>query len=106
MTHLALTVLSGIGFAALIVTVRRLDLAPGWKTAMAWAIGYGLVLYVVNFQIVGRTTFPVFSHLSASDQAFNIVKHAVFGLLLLPFFPTRAVARANATARLDEPAAA
>jgi hypothetical protein len=101
-THLTLTVLFGIGFVALIVTVRRLGLAPEWKTSLAWAIGYGLVLYLVNFQILGRTTFPVFSHMPTGDQEFNIVKHAVFALLLLPFIPSRGIAHRGAP--LDDPA--
>lgn len=86
-THLTLTVLFGVGFAALLVALRGLGLASSWKGSAPWAVGYGLMLYVLNFQILGRTAFPVFSHLQAADQAFNVAKHALFGLLLLPFFP-------------------
>lgn len=86
-THLAVTALFGIGFAVLIVAVRRLGFARGRWAPVAWVVGYGLALYVVNFQILGRTAFPVFGHLGAGDQAFNVAKHAAFGLLLLPFVP-------------------
>jgi hypothetical protein len=51
------------------------------------AVGFGVALYVVNFQILGRTAFPWFQE--GPDQVFELVAHAGFGLLLVPFFLSR-----------------
>jgi len=48
-------------------------------------IAYGLLLYVINFQVLGRTAFPWFTNLLGPPQDFEILIHAVFGLLLVPF---------------------
>jgi hypothetical protein len=48
-------------------------------------IVYGLALYVVNFQILGRTAFPWFTDSMGPPQGFEVFIHAVFGLALVPF---------------------
>jgi hypothetical protein len=50
----------------------------------AGAVAFGVALYLVNFQILGRTAFPWFQE--GPDQLFELVAHAGFGLLLVPFF--------------------
>jgi hypothetical protein len=48
------------------------------------AVDFGVALYLVNFQILGRTAFPWFQE--GPDQVFELFAHAGFGLLLVPFF--------------------
>jgi len=92
-THLTLAAAFGIVFALLAsVLPRRAGIL------LATGVVYGLLLYVVNFQILGRTLFPWFTNPSGPDQGFEVFIHAVFGLLLVPFLigagaaATRAVA--------------
>jgi uncharacterized membrane protein YagU involved in acid resistance len=80
-THATLSILFGIGFAvAAAALVRRssavLPLA---------GIAYGLLLYVINFQVLGRTLFPWFTDPMGPPQGFEVFIHAVFGLLLVHF---------------------
>lgn len=83
-THLTLAMLFGIGFAIVVVPIlKRLPLL------VASGIAYGLLLYVINFQILGRTLFPWFTNPKGPNQGFEIFIHAVFGLLLVPFFLDR-----------------
>lgn len=80
-THLTLAMLFGIGFALLAGRLVRSN------AMLAGAgIAYGLTLYVVNFQILGRTAFPWFTDSMGPPQGFEVFIHAVFGLLLVPFF--------------------
>ena len=86
--HLGLSILFGIGFAILlgIVPMPRRPLP-----LVVAALAYGLALYVVNFQIFGRTLFPFFSNPAGPSQGFEIIVHPlIFGLLLVPFFLGRA----------------
>jgi hypothetical protein len=57
-------------------------------------------LYVVNFQILGRTAFPWFQE--GPDRVFELGAHAGFGLLLVRFFLSRPSPR-GATDGLAEP---
>jgi len=77
-THLGLSAAFGIGFALL--ATRLGDL----RRLVLGAVGFGLALYLVNFQILGRTAFPWFQ--KGPDQVFELFAHAGFGLLLVPFF--------------------
>ena len=79
-THLTLSSLFGIVFALLVPLFFRLPLL-----LVAGPV-YGLLLYLVNFQILGRTLFPWFTNPMGPDQGFEIFIHAVYGLLLVPFF--------------------
>lgn len=80
--HLGLSLAFGMGFALLLVPLLR--------NAAALAVGalvYGLALYVLNFQILGRTVFEFFTSPQGPDQLLEAFIHPlVFGLLLVPFF--------------------
>jgi uncharacterized membrane protein YagU involved in acid resistance len=80
-THATLSVLFGIGFALLAAAVVRRSSA---MLPLA-GIAYGLLLYVINFQILGRTAFPWFTDSMGPPQGFEVLIHAVFGLMLVPF---------------------
>jgi len=77
-THLTLSAAFGVVFAMLVPLLRDV------RTLVGGAIAFGLALYLVNFQILGRTAFPWFQE--GPDQLFELVAHAGFGLLLVPFF--------------------
>lgn len=77
-THLALSAAFGAVFGLLTSRLRNLQsLAIG-------ALGFGLVLYLVNFQVLGRVVFEWFQE--GPDQWFEVAAHLGFGLLLVPFF--------------------
>src|SRR6266540_3363105 len=59
----------------------------GLVTHLTLSATFGVGLYIVNFQILGRTAFPWFQE--GPDQVFEVFAHAGFGLLLLPFFVSR-----------------
>ncbi len=88
-THLTLSIAFGITFALLVglVTpaIRRWPLTGNLGLIVA-GVAFGLVLYIVNFQILGRTLFPWFTNPMGPNQGFEIFIHAVFGALLAPFF--------------------
>jgi hypothetical protein len=46
------------------------------------ALGYGLVLYLVNFQLLGRTVLPQFQN---PNQPFEVFAHLVFAAVVAPF---------------------
>jgi hypothetical protein len=79
-THLTLAMLFGIGFAILAGRLVRSN-----QMLVGAGLAYGLALYVVNFQILGRTAFPWFTDSMGPPQGFELFIHAVFGLLLVPF---------------------
>jgi len=80
-THLTLAMLFGIGFGLLAGRLVRSN-----AMLLGGGIAYGLTLYVVNFQILGRTAFPWFTDSMGPSQGFEVFIHAVYGLLLVPFF--------------------
>lgn len=83
--HLTLSVAFGIGFAVVTQFLRD------WRLLIAAGPAYGLLLYVVNFQILGRTAFPWFTNPQGPNQGFEVLDHALFGLILVPFFLSLAV---------------
>jgi len=82
-THLMLSMVFGIGFALIAAAVLR-GRGPGLLAL--GGIGYGLLLYLVNFQVLGRIFFEWFTNPMGPPQGFEVLIHAVFGLLLVPFF--------------------
>ncbi|MDQ2852011.1 MAG: hypothetical protein M3Y49_15025 [Actinomycetota bacterium] len=81
--HLGLSLLFGIVFA-LIVTMLGLSTRP--LLLLAAGLVYGLVLYIVNFQIIGRIFFPWFVNPKGPNQIFELWIHPIaFGLILVPF---------------------
>ena len=84
-THFTLSILFGVIFA--------LALVPLFSNARALLIGgvvYGGLLYIVNYQILGRLVFEWFdpSDPMGPNPWFGLVTHLGFGLLLVPFFLT------------------
>jgi uncharacterized membrane protein YagU involved in acid resistance len=90
-THLTLSAAFGVAFALLVPLLRDI------RILTLAAVAFGVALYVVNFQILGRTAFPWFQE--GPDQVFELFAHAGFGLLLVPFFVSRrfTAMRARAT---------
>ena len=82
-THLGLSIVFGIVFVALAALLRLRTRPVGLLVA---GLGYGLVLYVVNFQVLGRLFFPFFVNPMGPNQVFELWIHPVaFGLVLAPF---------------------
>lgn len=79
-THLTLTMLFGIAFA-LIVPLLRTNLL-----VLLGGLAFGVLLYVLNIQILGRLIFEWFTNPAGPPQVFELFIHAVYGLLLAPFF--------------------
>lgn len=77
-THLALSAAFGAAFGLLTARLRAL------QGLVVGGLAFGLFLYVVNFQILGRVAFEWFQE--GPDQWFEVVAHLGFGLLLVPFF--------------------
>lgn len=80
--HIVLSLGFGMGFALLLVPVLR-----NIPALVGGALVYGWALYVLNFQILGRTVFEFFTDPQGPDQLFEALIHPlIFGLLLVPFF--------------------
>ncbi len=77
-THLTLSALFGVGFALIVPMLH------GPRSVVLGAIMFGVALYVINFQILGRLFFEWFQE--GPNQLFELFIHAVYGLLLVPFF--------------------
>jgi hypothetical protein len=89
--HLFLSVLFGIGFALIAPLLRTSALL------VAGGLAYGLALYVVNFQVIGRLFFPWFVDPRGPNQILELIVHPLaFGLALVPFFLSTAT-RADRT---------
>jgi hypothetical protein len=82
--HFTLSIAFGVAFALLVGAFA--PLVRNWFVLAAAGVGYGIALYVVNFQILGNTLFEWFTNPQGPNQGFEIFIHAVFGLLLVPFF--------------------
>ncbi len=90
-THVNLSMAFGIGFALL---------TPFFRNAVVLTvagIAYGVALYLFNIQFLGNVLFEWFTS-PMIDQSFQLFIHAVYGLLLVPFF-------VGTVARLRESAA-
>jgi hypothetical protein len=75
--HLTLAAGFGAAFAVL---------APLFASRRALVLGagaFGLALYLVNFQILGRVAFEWFQE--GPNQTFEVFAHAGYGLVLAPF---------------------
>jgi uncharacterized membrane protein YagU involved in acid resistance len=77
--HAVLSVVFGIVFALVVPALRS-----NGTVALAGGI-YGALLYLVNFQLLGRIFFGQF--LQGPNQPFELVVHVVFGhVLALAFY--------------------
>jgi hypothetical protein len=57
--HLGMSVLTGVGFALIATGTARIRRRPlSLETLTAMGIGYGLLLWLVNFQLLGRILYP------------------------------------------------
>ena len=76
-THLTLAAGFGVSLALLAPLLRN--------RAALWAGGlaFGVALYLINFQILGRVAFEWFQ--VGPDQTFELFAHAGYGLALVPF---------------------
>ena len=75
--HLTLAASFGAALAALA------PLARGAGRLMGMLAAFGLVLYLVNFQILGRVAFEWFQE--GPNQTFEVFAHLGYGLLVAPF---------------------
>jgi len=82
--HFTLSIAFGVVFALLVGAFS--PLVRNWLVLTAAGVVYGLALYIVNFQILGNTIFEWFTNPQGPNQGFEVFIHAVFGLLLVPFF--------------------
>ena len=86
--HLVLSMAFGIAFALVV------PLLTNARMLVAGAVGFGVALYLFNFQVLGRLFFEWFQE--GPNQLFELFIHAVYGLLLVPFFVS-ALRRGEAT---------
>lgn len=96
-THLTLA--AGFGVALALLAPLLSSRAALWGAGLA----FGVALYLINFQILGRVAFEWFQ--VGPNQTFELFAHAGYGLALVPFLlgfagsekrvPTRAGARAT-----------
>jgi hypothetical protein len=77
-THLTLSALFGMSFALIV------PLLSGPRALVLGSVAFGVALYLINFQILGRLFFEWFQE--GPNQLFELFIHAVYGLLLVPFF--------------------
>jgi hypothetical protein len=83
-THIGLSLGFGMGFALLLLIFPPLRRPAVLVLA---GIGYGLALWILDFQILGRTVFPFFTDPMGPNQLFEALIHPlIFGLGLVPFF--------------------
>jgi len=84
-THFTLAILFGLIFALVLV-----PLLSNARALLVGGIAYGGLLYIVNYQILGRLVFEWFDPSSpmGPNPWFGLFTHLGFGLLLVPFFLT------------------
>jgi hypothetical protein len=84
-THFSLSIVFGLIFALVVV-----PLLGSVRLLLIGAVAFGGLLYIVNYQILGRVLFEWFDPSSpmGPDPWFGLLTHLGFGLLLVPFFLT------------------
>jgi len=95
-THFSLSIAFGVTFALLVV-----PLLSNTRALIAGAIVYGVLLYIVNYQILGRIVFKFFdpSNPMGPDPTFALFTHIIiFPLGIIPFFLTIVNRRGSAPA--------
>jgi hypothetical protein len=88
-THAWLAAFFGIWFAMLLPVIggRLRRFAHGeLRTLFLAGLLYGLALYLVNYQLLGRLVFKWFTGPHRPDLAISILVHVIYGLVLAPFF--------------------
>ncbi len=84
-THFSLSIVFGLIFALVVV-----PLLGSVRLLLIGGIAFGGLLYIVNYQILGRVLFEWFDPSSpmGPNPWFGLLTHLGFGLLLVPFFMT------------------
>ncbi len=85
-THFSLSIAFGVTFALLVVPVLS-----NTRALIVAAVIYGALLYIVDYQILGRLVFKLFdpSNPMGPDPTYAVFTHVViFPLGLIPFFLT------------------
>ena len=82
--HLNLAMAFGLGFLPIVALLARIRRSNAAMLAVA-GLAYGCLLYVINFGIFSSIAFPAFTA-PGSPQGFLFLVHALYGLLLAPFF--------------------
>jgi len=103
--HFSLSILFGLIFALVLV-----PLLSNVRALLLGGVAYGALLYVINYQVLGRVVFEWFdpSDPPGPKPWFGLITHLGFGLLLVPFFLTavsrygQAPAAHAAAQRVDE----
>ena len=88
-THAWLAAFFGIVFALLLPMVggRLRAIAHGeLRTLFMAGALYGIALYLLNYQVLGRLAFKWFSGPHRPDLAISVLVHVIYGLVLAPFF--------------------
>jgi hypothetical protein len=88
-THAWLSALFGMVFALLLPVLEpRVSAVVAGEVRGLLATGavYGLALYLVNYQLLGRLIFTWFSGPKRPDLAISVFIHVLYGVLLAPFF--------------------
>jgi hypothetical protein len=94
--HMALSMGFGMAFALAV------PLLTNARMLIAGALGFGIALYLFNFQVLGRLFFEWFQE--GPNQLFELFIHAAYGLLLVPFFASSLRPRVSEQARSRSPA--
>lgn len=95
-THFSLSIAFGVAFALLAV-----PLFSNTRALIVGAVVYGVLLYIVDYQILGRLVFKFFdpSNPMGPDPTFAVFTHVIiFPLGLIPFFLTMVSRRGSAPA--------
>lgn len=91
-THAWLAAFFGVVFALLLpaLAARVRPLAGGGELRTLFVAGavYGLGLYLVNYQVLGRLIFEWFNGPNRPDLAISVFIHLLYGVVLAPFFVT------------------
>ncbi len=84
-THFSLSIVFGLIFALVVV-----PLLSSARLLLIGGVAFGGVLYIVNYQILGRVLFEWFDPSTAlgPNPWFGLLTHLGFGLLLVAFFLT------------------
>ena len=88
-THAWLAAFFGVVFALVLPLIgpRLRAIAHGeLSTLMLAGALYGVVLYLVNYQVLGRLVFEWFSGPHRPDLFISVFVHVLYGLALAPFF--------------------
>ena len=88
-THAWLAAAFGIVFALVLPLVggHLRAIAHGeLRTLFLAGVLYGLALYAVNYQVLGRLFFKWFTGPHRPDLAISVLVHVIYGAVLAPFF--------------------